>query len=220
MIRSVTLIRFKEGTGAATREAVRQAYLQLPAHIPELLAIHPGLDLGLLPDTADLAVVAEFATRDDFLAYAQHPAQAEIIFPVCGPVLAGWQTLQQECIDPAFMQDYYAAYNSEDPARLRPFYHPEVELHSAAGVMKGPDAILGTYGWLVSHFRDQMTPERITVAGVTAVVDIVDCFTAKQAVPEFLGRAFVPGDQMELRLRGSYELRDGALWRIAIAPRD
>ena len=82
MIRSVTLITFKDGTDAASREAVRQAYLQLPAHIPGLLAIHPGLDLNLLEGTADLAVVAEFACREDFLTYAQHPAQAEVILPV------------------------------------------------------------------------------------------------------------------------------------------
>ena len=61
---------------------------------------------------------------------------------------------------------------------------------------------------------------RLRWSGATATVEITDRFTAKQAVPEFLGRAFVPGDEMELRLRGSYELRDGALWRIAIAPRD
>jgi hypothetical protein len=96
MIRSVTLIRFKPGTDAAAREAVRQAYLQLPGRIPGLLRIQPGLDLGLLEDTADLAVVAEFATREDFLAYAQHPAQMELIFPVCGPVMAGYTTLQHE----------------------------------------------------------------------------------------------------------------------------
>ena len=46
MIRSVTLIRFRAGTDEASREAVRQAYLGLPAHIPELLSISPGLDLG------------------------------------------------------------------------------------------------------------------------------------------------------------------------------
>jgi hypothetical protein len=216
MIRSVTLIRLKEGTDAATREAVRQAYLALPAHIPELRSIQPGLDLGLLPDTADLAVVAEFATREDFLVYAQHPAQAEIIFPVCGPVLAGWQTLQHECIDEAFVRDYYAAYNTEDPERLRPFYHPEVELHSASGVMRGPEAILQTYAWITARFHDQMTPEAIVLRGATAVVDIVDRFTAKEDVPDFLGMRFAPGQELSLRLRGTYELQDGALRKITI----
>lgn len=216
MIRSVTLITFKDGTDAASREAVRQAYLQLPAHIPGLLAIHPGLDLNLLEGTADLAVVAEFASREDFLAYSQHPAHAEVIFPVCGPVLAGWQTLQHECIDVAYMEAYYAAYNSEDPERLRPFYHPEVELHSAQGVMHGPDAILQTYGWLTANFRDQMSPDRISISGATASVWITDRFTAKQDVPDFLGTRLKKGEELVLTLKGTYELRDGAFRRITI----
>ena len=216
MIRSVTLITFKDGTDAASREAVRQAYLQLPAHIPGLLAIHPGLDLNLLEGTADLAVVAEFARREDFLTYSQHPAQAELIFPVCGPVLAGWHTLQHEFVDAAFMEAYYAAYNSEDAVRLRAFYHPEVELHSAQGVMKGPEAILQTYGWLTANFRDQMSAERIVTSGATATVWITDRFIAKQDVPDFLGASFRKGEERVLKLKGTYELQDGAFRRITI----
>jgi hypothetical protein len=207
MIRSVTLITFKDGTDAASREAVRQAYLQLPAHIPGLLAIHPGLDLNLLEGTADLAVVAEFANRQDFLTYSQHPAQAEVIFPVCAPVLAGWHTLQHEFVDAAFMEAYYAAYNSEDPERLRPFYHPDVELHSA---------ILATYGWLTANFRDQMSADRIVTAGSTATVWITDRFTAKQDVPDFLGTSLKEGEEVVLKLKGTYELQDGAFKRITI----
>jgi ketosteroid isomerase-like protein len=217
MIRSITLIRFKDGTDERTREAVRQAYLELPAHIPGLLSIEPGLDLGLLEGTAHLAVIALFATKQDFLAYSQHPAQAEVIFPVCGPVLADWQTLQHEFVDRAFMETYYAAYNSEDPARLRPFYHPDVELHSAQGVLRGAGEILRTYGQLTTMFRDRMTPERIDIRGTTAVVDICDRLTAKQDVPDFMGTRLQTGEQLELRFRGTYELQDGAFRRIHIA---
>lgn len=216
MIRSVTLIRFRAGTDEASREAVRQAYLGLPAHIPELLSISPGLDLGLLPETADLAVVAEFATAADFLAYSQHPAQVELILPVCGPVLESWLTLQHEFIDAAYMRTYYEAYNSEDPERLLGFYHPEVELHSSQGVLRGPDAILDTYRFITSNFSDRMSAESITLAGATAVVDIRDCFVAKVDVPDFLGMALEAGQSFELRLRGTYTLRDGALFRIVI----
>lgn len=220
MIRSVTLISFRDGTDAADREAVRQAYLQLPAHVPGLLSIQPGLDLDLLEGSADLAVIAEFATREDFLAYSQHPAQSELILPVCGPVLAGWHTVQHEFVDAAFMEAYYAAYNSEDAARLRPFYHPEVELHSAQGVMRGPEAILQTYGWLTTNFRDQMTPDRIVTSGATAVVHISDRFTARHDVPDFMGASLRRGEELVLRLRGTYELQDGAFRRITIEALD
>jgi hypothetical protein len=220
MIRSVTLITFREGTDAAAREAVRQAYLQLPARVPGLLSMQPGLDLDLLEGTADLAVVAEFANKEDFLAYSQHPAQNELILPVCGPVLAGWHTVQHEFVDAAFMEAYYAAYNSEDPERLRPFYHPAVELHSSQGVMQGPEAILQTYAWLTGNFRDQMTPDRIVASGATAVVHITDRFRAKQDVPDFMGVSLKPGEQLVLKLRGTYTLQDGAFRRITIEALD
>jgi hypothetical protein len=114
------------------------------------------------------------------------------------------------------MEAYYAAYNSEDPERLRPFYHAEVELHSAQGVMKGPDAILATYGWLTANFRDQMSADRIVTAGSTATVWITDRFTAKQDVPDFLGTSLKEGEEVVLKLKGTYELQDGAFKRITI----
>ena len=43
-----------------------------------------------------LAVIGEFDTRDDFIAYSQHPAHTDIIFPVCGPVMSGYSTAQFE----------------------------------------------------------------------------------------------------------------------------
>jgi len=96
MIRSVTLISFKDGTDAATRAAVRAAYLRLPALIPQLRSMSAELDAGLLEGAAGLAVIAEFANREDFFGYAQHAAQTEVIYPVCGPVMAGYSTAQLE----------------------------------------------------------------------------------------------------------------------------
>ena len=80
----------------ATRAAVRQAYLRLPALIPQFRSLGAELDAGLLEGAAGLAVTAEFASREDFLAYARHPAQMEVIYPVCGPVMASYSTIQCE----------------------------------------------------------------------------------------------------------------------------
>jgi hypothetical protein len=96
MIRHVTLMNFKSGTDAAAREAVLQAYRQLPAHIPQIRAWSVGLDLGLLEGNAALAIVGEFASREDFLLYSQHPAQMAVIFPVCGHVMESYSTAQFE----------------------------------------------------------------------------------------------------------------------------
>ncbi len=96
MIQHITLIYFKDDTSAERKQAVLAAFQKLPELIPEVSAFRVGLDLALLEGNAGLAVVAEFATRDDFLAYSTHEAHAEVIFPVCGEVMASYATSQFE----------------------------------------------------------------------------------------------------------------------------
>ena len=96
MIRSVSLINFKEGTDQGQRDAVLAAYRKLPALIPGIVSFEVGLDQGLLQGNAGIAVIAGFASREDFLAYSTHQAHTDVIFPVCGPVMAGWSSVQFE----------------------------------------------------------------------------------------------------------------------------
>jgi len=94
MIRHVLLISFKPGTDATAKAAVKAAFEKLPGLISAVKSYSVGLDLGLLPGNADLAVIAEFANDADFLAYSQHAAHAEVIYPVCGQVMASYSTAQ------------------------------------------------------------------------------------------------------------------------------
>lgn len=96
MIRSVSLINFREGTDQGQREAVLAAYRKLPSLIPGIVSFEVGLDQGLLQDNAGIAVIAGFAAREDFVAYSTHQAHTDVIFPVCGPVMAGWSSVQFE----------------------------------------------------------------------------------------------------------------------------
>lgn len=96
MIQHITLIYFKDDTDAARKQKVLEAFEQLPALISEVKSFRCGLDLELLEGNAGLAVVAEFLSKDDFLIYASHPAHAEVIFPVCGEVMASYATSQFE----------------------------------------------------------------------------------------------------------------------------
>jgi len=96
MIRHVTLIEFKADATAAQKEAVLAAFRQLPEHVPGILEFRVGLDLGLLAGNAGLAVQASFASREDFLAYASHAAHGSVVFPACGPIMAGYSTAQFE----------------------------------------------------------------------------------------------------------------------------
>jgi hypothetical protein len=94
MIRHITLINFKEDTTEEQMSQTLQAFQQLPEHIPGILEFHVGLDLGLLEGNAGLAVQAIFANKEDFLAYSTHAAHGTVVFPVCGPVMAGYSTAQ------------------------------------------------------------------------------------------------------------------------------
>ncbi|WP_157976552.1 Dabb family protein [Parahaliea mediterranea] len=94
MIQHITLIHFKDGTSDERKQAVLAAFEQLPGLIPQVKAFRVGLDMALLEGNAGLAVVAEFASEEDFLAYSTHVAHTEVIYPVCGEVMASYATSQ------------------------------------------------------------------------------------------------------------------------------
>ncbi len=115
-----------------------------------------------------------------------------------------------------FFRGYYEAYNSEQEARLREFLAEDLLLVSAEGEERGIDAYLKTYRYITDNFHDRMTPEEIRIDGDTATVDIIDHFTAKKDVPDFLGRVFEKGQDFTLSLRGTYLVRDGKIVKIEI----
>lgn len=94
MIRHVTLINFKDDTSEAQKRSVLAAFETLPNHIPEVKDFSVGLDLCLLEGNADLMVLASFDSEVDFLTYSTHQAHTDVIFPVCGPVMADYSTAQ------------------------------------------------------------------------------------------------------------------------------
>ena len=115
-----------------------------------------------------------------------------------------------------FMESYYRAYNSEDPAALEGYYHQDVELTSAQGIIKGADALLATYRNLISNFYDRMTPSYIAIEGASVVVNILDRFTAKHDVEDFMGMSLAAGESFSLHLRGTYEFLDNKIRKIVI----
>lgn len=117
----------------------------------------------------------------------------------------------------AFFQAYYETYNREDPDALRAFYDPEVALHSAQGIINGVDAVLAVYQRITAQFHDRMTPLDIREHADHTQVRILDEFTAKTAVDDFMGRAFAPGEHFSLNLLAEYRLRDGRILRADIA---
>ena len=114
------------------------------------------------------------------------------------------------------IEAYYATYNRENPEALAAFYCPDAELVSPGGTLRGAGEVLASYRSLIGMFRDQMQPVAIDIDGATAVVDIIDRFTAKQDVDDFMGMTLARGDSFELHLRGTYTCDGDRFRRIHI----
>lgn len=118
----------------------------------------------------------------------------------------------------AFIEAYYQTYNQESPDALAVFYHSDVKLHSPQGTIEGVDGILSVYREIIRQFYDQMHPVSIDIKDNVAQVVLIDKFTAKEPVDDFMGHAFATGESFEMTLRGSYRVLDDKFVEITIEP--
>jgi hypothetical protein len=87
MLRHVVCFRWRDDATEEQKDAVRAGLADLPDQIPEIAGYHVGHDAGIRDTSWDFAVVAEFASRDDFLAYAAHPARQAVIDERITPIV-------------------------------------------------------------------------------------------------------------------------------------
>lgn len=116
------------------------------------------------------------------------------------------------------MRAYYAAYNSEDSARLADLLDEHVVLRSAIGEQQGRDAYIATYRTMIDNFIDQMEPLDIISSDDGATVRIADRLTARHDIADFMGQSLNAGEAMTLDLIGHYRFKDGRIVAIDIAP--
>ena len=119
-------------------------------------------------------------------------------------------------MDKKFFESYYETYNREDPEALSEFYHQDVVIRTAQGDQTGRETLLGTYQYIISHFKDQMTPKNIILENDQAAIEIHDRFEAKQDVDDFLGQPFSKGDSLELNLCGIYKVEENKIKQITL----
>ena len=99
VIRHIALLTFVEDTTDEQVRAVRDALATLPARLPQLRSYAIGPDLGINAGNASFAVVAEFATVDDYFAYRDDGEHRRIIAEVIAPILAARTGAQYEIPD-------------------------------------------------------------------------------------------------------------------------
>ena len=82
MVKHIVAWRLKDsaaGNGKAENaRLVREKLEALRGQIPGLLRLEVGLDFSATESSADVVLVAEFATRADLAAYQVHPAHKAV----------------------------------------------------------------------------------------------------------------------------------------------
>ncbi len=92
MIRHVSVLTLQSGADTAPIEA---ALATLPSRL-RFVAYAYGRDLGINEGNATFAVVADFASHDDYLAYRDDPEHRRILSDLISPILASRTAAQYE----------------------------------------------------------------------------------------------------------------------------
>ena len=92
--RHVVLFRWREDATAEQKKTLEDRLNTLPGVIPELRSYSIGGDAGVNAGNADFAVVADFADRDAYLVYRDHPAHREVIDECVTPIVAERHAVQ------------------------------------------------------------------------------------------------------------------------------
>lgn len=71
-------VRFTESASRAQVDAFRGALAALPDRIDAIVRTRQGADIGERATNAHFALVTEFASRQDFHAYLEHPAHRAV----------------------------------------------------------------------------------------------------------------------------------------------
>lgn len=77
-------------------QEIVDALLEWAPSCPEIQSYAVGVDAGLAPETADVAVVGEFGSVEDYKAYATNEGHVKIIQELILPNTASLQRCQTE----------------------------------------------------------------------------------------------------------------------------
>lgn len=86
MLRHVVFFYLEEGTTADQIAAVTDGLATMPDEMPFIRRYEFGTDAGITDGGADLALVADFDSADDWRAYRDHPSHRRLLDEVVMPV--------------------------------------------------------------------------------------------------------------------------------------
>jgi len=94
MIRHCVMFRWREEMPVAWIDDVETALATLPAAIPVIASYSFGRDIGVNAGNHQFAVVADFATVDDYLVYCDHPVHKRVVAELIVPNIAERSAVQ------------------------------------------------------------------------------------------------------------------------------
>lgn len=96
MIRHVVVFTWLPGASDAQKQAVTERLAELPSSIPTVRRYSFGADAGINDGNDDFAIVADFDSVDDYVAYRDHPAHQALITECIAPIRASRTAVQFE----------------------------------------------------------------------------------------------------------------------------
>ena len=96
MFRHVVLFKFRADATAEQMAAMQDGLSRLPAAIPVIRSYVYGPDAGVAQDNLDFALVADFDSREGFLAYRDHPVHVEFMNRFVRPIIETRTAVQHE----------------------------------------------------------------------------------------------------------------------------
>ncbi|MEV4674641.1 MULTISPECIES: Dabb family protein [Actinomadura] len=94
--RHVAMFKWVEGTTTSQQDEVAAKLRELPGRIPEIAAFSVGADAGVNPGAYEFVIVADFADRDAYLAYRDHPDHRAVVDAFITPITAERAAIQYE----------------------------------------------------------------------------------------------------------------------------
>jgi hypothetical protein len=96
MITHTVLLEMGPEVSQEDLQYIAELLRQLPNEIEEIRSYEVGLDCGFAPNNAHIAVIARFASAEDYAIYAAHPRHLEVISTHIRPRLAARSAAQFE----------------------------------------------------------------------------------------------------------------------------
>jgi hypothetical protein len=95
-IRHVVVFRWHPDATEEQKRTLKDRLTELPGRIPEIDAYAVGGDAGINPGNFDFAVVADFADREAYAVYRDHPVHRAVIDECVKPIVAERAAVQYE----------------------------------------------------------------------------------------------------------------------------